>query len=211
MIGSGPPGSPSSSPVPPADAAVTVLFVDDEPAVIRAISRTVGARTGFRVLTAASGEEALEILRACSVDVLCSDIDMPEMTGLELVRITRREFPTTLRILLTGAGTMERALDAINEGEVSRFFAKPFDADKFVRALSDLGERIVALRAERHAEAQRERCDALFQWAEKRYPGSLEFARNAKGEVVIDLVRLRIFADSASATPEVRALAAWDR
>jgi DNA-binding NtrC family response regulator len=184
---------------------LTILFVDDEPAVIRAISRAMIARTGFTVLTAASGDEALGLLRTCSIDVLVSDIDMPQMSGLELVRLTRREFPTTLRILLTGAGTMDRAIDAINEGEVVRFFAKPFDLDSFVRALTELGERVLTLRRERHAEAQRARCDEFFRWVEQRYPGTLAFERDDGGEVVIDVVRLRAYLDSAP--PELRAIA----
>ena len=181
-----------------ASPTLTVLFVDDDPDVIRAISRLVAARTTFRIFTAAGGEEALGILRANGVDVLVSDIDMPRMSGLELVRHARREFPTTLRILLTGAGTMDRAIDAINEGEVVRFFAKPFEVDTFIRALNDLGERILALRQQRYAEAQRERCEQLFQWIEKEYPGTLAFEREGV-EVVIDLVRLRAYVESAPA------------
>jgi DNA-binding NtrC family response regulator len=182
---------------------LTVLFVDDEPAVIRAISRAIAGRTGFEVLAAGSGAEALDVLRARSVDVLVSDIDMPGMSGLELVRTARRAFPNTLRILLTGAGTMDRAVNAINEGEVVRFFAKPFDAEAFTRALSDLGERILLLRRERHAEAQRERRTEIFDWVERRYPGGLDFARNERGEVVIEVPRLRAYVDSAP--PGVRA------
>jgi DNA-binding NtrC family response regulator len=188
---------------PSEDLKLTLLFVDDEPAVTRAIARAIAARTGFEVLTASSGEEALRILKTQSVDVLVSDIDMPVMNGLELVRTARREHPTTLRILLTGAGTMDRAVNAINEGEVVRFFAKPFDPDAFGRALGDLGERILMLRRERHAEAQRARCKELFDWIERCYPGTLDFPRNESGEVVIDVARLRGYV--ASAPPEVRA------
>ena len=129
---------------------------------------------------------------------------MPGMSGLELVRITRRELPTTLRILLTGAGTMERALAAINEGEVVRFFSKPFDVDTFVLALEELRERVLRLRRERYAEAQRERCAELFKWIEAAYPGTLDIERSRDGAVIIDALRLRAFVDSAP--PGVRAL-----
>jgi DNA-binding NtrC family response regulator len=194
----------TTTPVAPApEIKLTLLFVDDEPAVIRAISRAILARTAFHVLTAANGNEALALMRTCSIDVLVSDIDMPQMNGLELVRIARREFPTTLRILLTGAGTMARAVNAINEGEVVRFFSKPFDVEVFTRALSELGERVLALRRERHAEAQRERCNALFQWIEGQYPGTLEFERRDNGDVVIDAGRVRAYLESAPS--EVRA------
>jgi DNA-binding NtrC family response regulator len=191
---------------PPARATgVTILFVDDEPAVTRAVSRVVAADTGFRVFTAASGQEAIEVLRSWPIDVLVSDIDMPQMNGLDLVRVARREFPSTLRILLTGAVTMDRAIAAVNEGEVVRIFTKPFDIKTFSHALNDLGERILRLRQERHADAQRERCDELFRWIEERYPGSLDFERSESGEVVIDVVRLRAYLDTAPS--EVRSLA----
>ena len=186
-------------------ANVTILFVDDEPLVIRAISRMVAEDTGFRVFTATSGAEALGILRTWAVDVLVSDIDMPQMNGLELVRIARRDFPSTLRILLTGAVTMDRAVEAINEGEVVRIFTKPFELETFTRTLSAFGERILRLRRERYAEAQRERCEEFFRWIEERYPGTLDFERNESNEVVIDVGQLR--ARLTSAPPEVRALA----
>jgi DNA-binding NtrC family response regulator len=188
----------------PDTETLTILFVDDEPAVIRAVSRVVSAQTPFNVLTATSGEEALGLLRTRSVDVLVSDIDMPQMSGLELVRLASREFPSTLRILLTGAATMDRAVNAINEGEVVRFFAKPFDAETFIRALGELGERILRLRRERQADAQRERRDEFLGWIEDRYPGTLTFERSETGEVVINVVRLHTYVDSAP--PGVRAV-----
>jgi DNA-binding NtrC family response regulator len=188
----------------PDTETLTILFVDDEPAVIRAISRVVIAQTPFNVLTATSGEEALGLMRTSNVDVLVSDIDMPQMTGLELVRLASREFPSTLRILLTGAATMDRAVNAINEGEVVRFFTKPFDSDRFIGALGELGERILRLRRERQAEAQRERRDEFLRWIEDRYPGALTFERSENGEVVINVVRLRTYVDSAP--PGVRAV-----
>jgi YesN/AraC family two-component response regulator len=170
--------------------------------------RTLRGRADLSFLTASDGVEALEILRSHSVDVLVSDIDMPRMNGLELVRIARREFPTTLRILLTGAGTMDRAVAAINDGEVARFFAKPFDSELLSRALAELAERILLLRRERHAEAQRARCDEFFHWVEGHYPGALTFVRGPQGEVVVDMVALRTYLESAP--PGVQAIVDLD-
>ena len=65
--------------------AISVLFVDDEPLVLNAIVRAVSGLP-FEVLSAASGEEALAMLEQRRVDVLVSDIDMPGMSGLELMR-----------------------------------------------------------------------------------------------------------------------------
>ena len=183
---------------------LTLLLVDDEPAVTRAIVRALRGRPELTLLTATDGMAALEILRSTAVDVLVSDIDMPRMDGLELVRIARREFPTTLRVLLTGAGTVERATTAINEGEVARFFAKPFEPEVLSRALGELTERIVMLRRERHAEAQRGRCNEFFRWVETRYPDALDIARGPQGEMLVDAEGLHGFLESAP--QEIRGL-----
>src|SRR5438552_10334436 len=97
---------PSAADTPSSADQVSVLFVDDEPAMLRAIERTL-REAPFEVLTAGSGAVALSILATRMVDVLVSDIDMPEMNGIELVRRVRRKHPATLRMLLTGAATTD--------------------------------------------------------------------------------------------------------
>jgi DNA-binding NtrC family response regulator len=167
-------------------SAITVLFVDDEPAIRRAIVRAL-VGSAYEVLVAESAEHALVLMRARSVDVLVSDIDMPGMSGLDLLKIVRREFPATVRMLLTGAGTLPRTLEAINEGEVHRFFTKPFDLALFSATMSGLIERIARLRRDHEREAQAARRDELFRWVEATFPGTLSVARNASGEVVVEV------------------------
>jgi two-component system, probable response regulator PhcQ len=170
----------------PATATMTVLFVDDEPAILRSIARGLGG-SPFEVLTAPSAAAALALMRQRRVDVLISDIDMPEMTGLELVELVRREFPATLRMLLTGAGTMDRTIEAINEGEVHRFFTKPFDFELFLATMKRLAERIEKLRGDRTLGARKTRRDEFYRWVEEAFPGTLDVARNERGELVVDL------------------------
>jgi response regulator RpfG family c-di-GMP phosphodiesterase len=169
-----------------ATAIMTVLFVDDEPAILRSIARALQG-SPFDVLTAQSAAAALALMRQRRVDVLISDIDMPEMTGLELLTLVRREFPSTLRMLLTGAGTMDRALEAINEGEVHRFFTKPFDFELFLATMKRLAERIEKLRGDHFLDAHKARRDEFYRWVEDAFPGTLEVARNDRGELVVDL------------------------
>lgn len=175
---------------------VTVLFVDDEPLILAAFRRSLSGLP-FETLTAESGPAALDILRQRRIDVLVSDIDMPGMSGLELVRIARREFPSTLRMLITGAVTMERTLHAINEGEVQRFFTKPFDLAMFRQTMTALVDRVERLRREGELDARAARRDELYAWVEARFPGTLAVTRNDAGEVLIDLPGLATALDAA--------------
>jgi DNA-binding NtrC family response regulator len=170
---------------PAPDATITVLFVDDEPAILHAIVRALRG-SPFEVLTVDSAAAALARMRESSVDVLVTDIDMPEMSGLELVKLVRREFPATVRIVLTGAATMGRTLEAINEGEVHRFFGKPFDLDLFDATLRGLVERIRRLRREGELETRKMRRDELYRWVEHAFPHTLDLVRDESGRVVID-------------------------
>ena len=84
-----------------AGAPPTVLLVDDEPAMLAALRRILGA-AGCHCLTAGSGREALAVLEFQRVQVIISDIDMPEMDGLELLRRAREIAPTAVRVVVTG-------------------------------------------------------------------------------------------------------------
>jgi two-component system probable response regulator PhcQ len=182
----------------PGDGRIAVLFVDDEPPALRAIERAMG-RTAFEVLCAATPAEALDTMAARRVDVMVSDIDMPEMTGLELCQVVRRDHPQTIRMLLTGHATMEKALNAINEGEVARFFTKPFDAGLFVDAMDKFIERILRLRSDSESGARAARSDELRKWLVSRFPGAEETTRTAGGELIIDIPALLDQVDAAGA------------
>jgi YesN/AraC family two-component response regulator len=167
-----------------------LLFVDDEPSMLVAIRRVL-AKSPFVVHTANDAEEALGKLRAEPIDVLIADVDMPGMNGLELVERARREFPSTLRALLTATPSQDRVLRAINDGEVCRFFVKPFDAAAFLDAMASLAGRIERDRRARAEDATAERRSALVRWAQERYSSLLIVERDDEDAVVIDVLRAR--------------------
>jgi two-component system, probable response regulator PhcQ len=175
--------------VPPPPDRISVLFVDDEPALLRAIERSVQDPL-LEVLVAGGAKEALAILAARRVDVLVSDLDMPQMNGLELVKVVRREHPQTLRMILTGYTTIERALTAINEGEILRFFTKPFDLKLFRATILGLAQRIQREREEGEVAARRARAIELHAWIERSFPGATSIDRDERGRVVVDVDRL---------------------
>jgi two-component system response regulator HupR/HoxA len=103
----------------------TVLFVDDEENVLAALKRGL-LEEPYNTLFARSGREALEVLARSPVHVIVTDMRMPEMSGLELLRIVKRDYPRIVRMVLSGYTQVTTLLTAINQGEVFRFITKPW-------------------------------------------------------------------------------------
>jgi response regulator RpfG family c-di-GMP phosphodiesterase len=102
-----------------------VLFVDDEPDFLAAITRSLRS-SQFEVSTAGNGASALETLQKNGpFAVLVSDLKMPGMGGVELLRQAHRIAPDTCRVLFTGHLDIENALAAVNDGAIFRFIVKP--------------------------------------------------------------------------------------
>jgi response regulator RpfG family c-di-GMP phosphodiesterase len=108
-------------------ALPTLLFVDDEPAILAALK--VVFRRGYEVLGTTDGEEALQWLATRRIDVIVCDQRMPKITGVEVLSRARLISPSTIRLLLTGYADSEAVMGAINDGEVHRFLQKPWDND----------------------------------------------------------------------------------
>ena len=105
-----------------------VLVVDDEPG-IREMLRVVLAGDGHRVITAASGPAALELLAVEAADLLVTDLAMPDMDGLELLRRASAVAPETPAIVITAFGSKETAIEAMRHGAVN-YLEKPFDVEE---------------------------------------------------------------------------------
>ncbi len=114
----------------------TLLFVDDEPNIVSSLKRLV-RKDGYKILTANSGQEGLEILAKNKVDVIISDQRMPGMTGVEFLRNVKEHYPDTIRMVLSGYTELNSVTDAINEGAVFRFLTKPWDDEKLRKHISD--------------------------------------------------------------------------
>lgn len=105
-----------------------MLLVDDEPNVIEGLTRRL--RRDFQIFSAGDGAQALRLLeQEGEMDVIISDMRMPNMNGAQLLAEVRRFYPDMIRILLTGQADLESAIQAVNEGQIFRFLAKPCPAD----------------------------------------------------------------------------------
>ena len=113
----------------------TILAVDDEPANLRMVERLL--RKDHRVLTAGSGEEALEILKREQISLIVTDQRMPGMTGTDLLRESMKTSPDTVRIILTGYTDTDALIDAINSSRVYKFVSKPWDPMQLKKTIEE--------------------------------------------------------------------------
>lgn len=102
-----------------------LLIVDDDP-VIRLILQRHFAARGFIISVAEDGEEALRLLARTRYDLVITDLIMPGIDGLELMRAIRREYPLMRVIVMTGAVTLDNILNVLKEGAFT-FVTKPLD------------------------------------------------------------------------------------
>lgn len=115
----------------------TVLVVDDEDNILRAISRLLGDEE-FTTITANSGENGLAVLQETpDVGLILSDQRMPGMSGAEFLAQAREVAPKAIRMVLTGYADVTAAVDAINKGGACRYLAKPWDDDMLIQAIRD--------------------------------------------------------------------------
>lgn len=118
-----------------ADRRGQVLCVDDEPSILRSLQWLL--KKEFDVKIAASGHEALEMVRQSDFDVIISDQRMPGMMGSEFLHEARKISPRSMRILLTGYSDLQAILRSVNDGEVFRFVNKPWNIKELPRIIAD--------------------------------------------------------------------------
>jgi len=112
----------------------TILVVEDEEFLREGIVNLLTA-AGWNVYQAADGAEAVRIFREYPIEIVLSDLLMPRINGLQLLRTIQEIDPDIPVIILTGYGTMERCVAALRGGAAD-FLAKPFDVDALMAALN---------------------------------------------------------------------------
>lgn len=107
----------------------SILIVDDEAHVLTALRRMLHGQP-FRVVTAGSAAEGLELLESAEFAVLISDYRMPDMDGIAFLQQAKRRQPDSVRMILTGYADIGLVIDAVNKGEIFKFVAKPWNDDE---------------------------------------------------------------------------------
>jgi two-component system response regulator HydG len=132
----------------------TLLVVDDEVSNLESLER-IFAREGLLVVTAQIGKDALEILRKRRVDVLLTDLMMPGVSGVDLLKAARQLSPETEVVVMTAYGSVENAVEAMREGAYD-FITKPLKRAHVVRVVGKALEKLSLVSENRSLKAQLE-------------------------------------------------------
>lgn len=160
-------------------APATLLFVDDEPGILSSLRRLFRPH-GYNILIAESGALGLVELEKTHVDLVISDMRMPEMDGATFLKGVRERWPDTVRILLTGYADVTSTVAAINEGEIYRYISKPWDDTEIVSTVRD------AL-ARQKLELENQRLTALTQAQNEELKGLNASLENKVAERTAEL------------------------
>ncbi|WP_136807632.1 sigma-54-dependent transcriptional regulator [Desulfosediminicola flagellatus] len=130
-----------------------VMIVDDEPDMLSMLQLVLEKKCACDVITAASGRIALEKLIEYQPDVIVTDIKMPDLDGLQLLKKIREHDTTISVVIMTGYGTIHMAVQALKDGAYD-FLEKPFDQDHIVRVVKNCLERTTLLQTNQRLQEQ---------------------------------------------------------
>lgn len=110
----------------PSPGPANLLFVDDEPNILKSLKRLFRSAE-YNILLAENGEEGLRILNQTAIDLVISDMRMPQMDGAEFLSRVAESWPSTIRILLTGYSDLDSTIVAVNQGKIYSYCSKPWE------------------------------------------------------------------------------------
>ena len=173
-----------------------ILVVDDEPG-IREGCRKILTSEGFEVLTAGDGKAGLEqFLERGPFAVVLADLQMPRMTGLELIRELRARDPDIVPIIITAHATIDTAVEGTKQGAYS-YIPKPFTADELLLSIKNgLERRVLSLEARRLREEREKR---LLEVASERSKSNTIIACMTDAILVINNEGLVVLRNAAAA------------
>lgn len=172
-----------------------LLIVDDNRDVLASLRRTL-RRCDYELSCVSDPLEAVRLMENETFDLLLSDLDMPVMSGHEVMTRAVELQPKMVRVFVTGAGSIDAAVRAINEGEVHRFVRKPFDAQELRNLIGDALERKAELDLASEAGVRARRRKQLYEHLQSEHPGILEFNLDSEGAYVVDTCGLDVVAQS---------------
>jgi signal transduction histidine kinase len=173
-----------------------ILVVDDELGV-REGCRKILAAEGYDVVTAGDGKAGLEqFIERGPFSVLLVDLQMPRMSGLELMREVRNRDPDILPIIITAHATIDTAVEGTRQGAYS-YIPKPFTPDELLLAIKNGLERRTLTREARRLREEREK--RLLEVAYERSKSNTIIAAMTDGILVINTERLVVLRNNAAA------------
>jgi DNA-binding NtrC family response regulator len=137
-----------------------ILIVDDSQDTLEVLSRNLSGN-GYRVYTAQSVTEAVKLLESESVDLVITDLKMPKVSGLDLVRHVRENLPDTEVMMITGYATVEGAVEAMKTG-AEEYLTKPFTDEELLSAVSRSLDKLRMRRAQKDSPLRVKKMQGLI-------------------------------------------------
>ena len=103
-----------------------ILLVDDEANVLKSLKRLF-IDSDYKIFTAGSGDEGMQICAREDIALVISDYRMPSMNGVQFLAKVKEEYPSTIRIILSGYADVAAIVESINDGQVYKFLSKPWN------------------------------------------------------------------------------------
>jgi response regulator RpfG family c-di-GMP phosphodiesterase len=167
---------------------VTILFVDDEENILKTLKRLMSFED-YECFFATSGFAGLELLNTTPVDIVISDMRMPEMNGDEFLTQAKSICPNSVRYILSGYSDFGSMIKALNEGGVHQFISKPWDDDVLLQKIKEAAES-VRIRSERdRLRALTEKQSTMLQEANHSLEEKVQ-ARTSELEQTSDMLDL---------------------
>ncbi len=142
-----------------------ILIIDDEASLRQTLARIL-QRVGYEVTTAANGQEGLALIAEHSFDLVYSDIRMPDMSGLELLKVVREKFPDLPVVLFTAQPDLSSAVDAVRSGAVD-YLMKPLKPQTVIERTNAILEKNQKERRKREIQRQIEALQAELNTLER--------------------------------------------
>ncbi len=168
---------------------ISILYAEDEDLFRETISEYLENRIES-VITAKDGKSGLELFKIAQPDIVITDIAMPGMNGLRMLREIKKIQPEVLSIVTTSYGETSYFLEAIEIG-VSRFVLKPFDLNELWLAIEQLSESIITKRQLKEQEQKQRKSEEELRESEERFrtlfrdmPGAIMLAKPESGQII---------------------------
>src|SRR5450830_1460259 len=183
-----------------------ILLVDDEASILSSLKRVLRPK-GYTLITAESGAEGLRLLEENAVDLIISDMRMPEMTGAQFLGKAKERYPEVTRILLTGYSEITSTVSAINDGGIYHYLQKPWDEQDLLLTIQRaLEQHHLKKEAARLNEVVRKKNEELLTFnarLEKQVQARTEeirqtvmFLENSQDEIKLNfLTMLKVFSN----------------
>ncbi|WP_051309403.1 response regulator [Desulfogranum japonicum] len=159
-----------------------ILIVDDEPVIRATLVRELQV-AGYDVSSCGAGQEAIELLQTDNFDVLITDLLLPDMDGISLLKISKAQNISILVIILTGYGDMASAIDALRLG-ADDYLTKPCDTDEIIHRIQFCIEKQKLL--------------SQATYHQLKLAGEIERRRQAEHDLNLNEQRLQLALDAAS-------------